>query len=172
MFWWFYNVIFPQKGIIFANEMKESRLKSLTANLHRMGVTNTIVSNYDGREVRILICFSIFFWWKLSCLSVKFVSFLYCTLWTRKGFSFLIESMSLASFGQMFAIHWSIIPLWRLVMVPLWFLLWISKVSFHLLQFFASYHAPNIHPNVPFKFSSIMTYSTGYKRFVSLPASL
>ncbi len=36
-------------GIVFANEVNPLRLKSIQGNLQRMGVTNTIVSNYDGR---------------------------------------------------------------------------------------------------------------------------
>lgn len=37
--------------MLFANEINKDRLRSLTANLQRMGVTNTIVCNYDGREL-------------------------------------------------------------------------------------------------------------------------
>ena len=37
--------------MIFANEINKQRLKSIQGNLQRMGVTNTVVCNYDGREL-------------------------------------------------------------------------------------------------------------------------
>ncbi|XP_064415465.1 probable 28S rRNA (cytosine(4447)-C(5))-methyltransferase [Latimeria chalumnae] len=37
-------------GIILVNDINTSRLKSVVGNLHRLGVTNTVVCNYDGRE--------------------------------------------------------------------------------------------------------------------------
>ncbi|CAO3669347.1 unnamed protein product [Rhizopus stolonifer] len=37
-------------GMVFANDATKDRLKSLTANIHRLGVKNAVVCNYDGRE--------------------------------------------------------------------------------------------------------------------------
>ncbi|KAI9104665.1 NOL1/NOP2/sun family-domain-containing protein, partial [Phlyctochytrium arcticum] len=37
-------------GALFANDANKARLKSLNANLHRMGVKNAVVCHYDGRE--------------------------------------------------------------------------------------------------------------------------
>ncbi|XP_077577380.1 28S rRNA (cytosine(4447)-C(5))-methyltransferase [Stigmatopora nigra] len=37
-------------GVIVANDSNADRLKSVVGNIHRLGVTNTMVCNYDGRE--------------------------------------------------------------------------------------------------------------------------
>ncbi|KAF7670148.1 hypothetical protein LDENG_00050250 [Lucifuga dentata] len=37
-------------GMIVANDANAERLKSVVGNIHRLGVTNTIVCNYDGRQ--------------------------------------------------------------------------------------------------------------------------
>ncbi|CAL1610919.1 unnamed protein product [Knipowitschia caucasica] len=37
-------------GTIVANDVNADRLKSVVGNIHRLGVTNTVVSNYDGRQ--------------------------------------------------------------------------------------------------------------------------
>ncbi|KTW30563.1 ribosomal RNA small subunit methyltransferase B [Pneumocystis jirovecii RU7] len=37
-------------GVIFANDSSKDRIKSLVANIHRLGIKNTIVCNHDGRE--------------------------------------------------------------------------------------------------------------------------
>jgi ribosomal RNA methyltransferase Nop2 len=38
-------------GTLFANEIKPARLASLVANIQRLGVTNAVVCNYDGRRL-------------------------------------------------------------------------------------------------------------------------
>jgi ribosomal RNA methyltransferase Nop2 len=38
-------------GTLFANEIKPQRLASLVANIQRLGVTNAVVCNYDGRRL-------------------------------------------------------------------------------------------------------------------------
>ena len=37
------------KGVLFANDVNKERIGALSSNLHRLGVTNAIVSNLDGR---------------------------------------------------------------------------------------------------------------------------
>ncbi|KAJ1920176.1 rRNA (cytosine-C5-)-methyltransferase nop2 [Mycoemilia scoparia] len=37
-------------GVIFANDANKEREKALVANIHRLGVSNAVVCNYDGRE--------------------------------------------------------------------------------------------------------------------------
>ena len=38
-------------GTVIANEINKRRLKSLAGNMQRMGVTNTVISNLDGRKL-------------------------------------------------------------------------------------------------------------------------
>ncbi|KAJ2719463.1 rRNA (cytosine-C5-)-methyltransferase nop2 [Coemansia sp. Benny D115] len=37
-------------GMVVANDANKDREKALVANVHRLGITNTVVCNYDGRE--------------------------------------------------------------------------------------------------------------------------
>ncbi|XP_058741485.1 26S rRNA (cytosine-C(5))-methyltransferase NOP2B-like [Vicia villosa] len=42
--------LMKNSGLIFADEIKVPRLKYLIANLHQMGVSNTVACNYDRKE--------------------------------------------------------------------------------------------------------------------------
>lgn len=44
------SAMMKNTGCVFANDANKSRTKSLIANIHRLGCTNTIVCNYDARE--------------------------------------------------------------------------------------------------------------------------
>jgi ribosomal RNA methyltransferase Nop2 len=41
--------LMKNSGALFANDVNKDRLRSLVANVHRMGVQNTIVCNHDGK---------------------------------------------------------------------------------------------------------------------------
>lgn len=36
-------------GMLFANDANKERAKAIVGNIHRMGITNTVVSDHDGR---------------------------------------------------------------------------------------------------------------------------
>lgn len=38
-------------GVLVANDLKKDRLKSLNANCHRLGISNVVVANMDGRKL-------------------------------------------------------------------------------------------------------------------------
>ncbi|AGO11536.1 AaceriADL254Wp [[Ashbya] aceris (nom. inval.)] len=44
------SAMMKNTGCVFANDANKARTKSLIANIHRLGCTNTIVCNYDARE--------------------------------------------------------------------------------------------------------------------------
>ena len=42
--------LMKNEGLLVANDFKKERIKSLFFNVHRMGIKNSIITNYDGRE--------------------------------------------------------------------------------------------------------------------------
>ena len=42
--------LMKNEGLLIANDFKKERIKSLFFNIHRMGIKNSIITNYDGRE--------------------------------------------------------------------------------------------------------------------------
>ncbi|ORM41672.1 putative 28S rRNA (cytosine(4447)-C(5))-methyltransferase [Babesia sp. Xinjiang] len=39
-------------GVLYANDVNKERCTALVANIHRLGITNTIVTNYDGLDLK------------------------------------------------------------------------------------------------------------------------
>lgn len=38
-------------GLLYANDANKDRCKAVVGNLHRLGITNTVICNYDGRKL-------------------------------------------------------------------------------------------------------------------------
>lgn len=45
------GAVMKNTGILVANDLKKERIKALAANIHRLGLQNTIVCNYDGLQI-------------------------------------------------------------------------------------------------------------------------
>lgn len=37
-------------GFVFANDVNKVRIRAVVGNLHRMGVSNSVICNYDARS--------------------------------------------------------------------------------------------------------------------------
>ena len=46
----FTAALMKNTGMLFSNDANADRIKGLVGNIHRCGVTNTVVSNEDGRS--------------------------------------------------------------------------------------------------------------------------
>jgi ribosomal RNA methyltransferase Nop2 len=44
------GALMRNSGILVANDANRDRAKAIIANIHRLGLTNTIVTNLDGRH--------------------------------------------------------------------------------------------------------------------------
>lgn len=46
----FAAAIMKNTGILFANDMNKDRGKAVVGNFHRLGVINSVICSYDGRN--------------------------------------------------------------------------------------------------------------------------
>ncbi|PWN26885.1 NOL1/NOP2/sun family putative RNA met [Jaminaea rosea] len=44
------SAMMQNTGVVFANDSNKARIKSLSANIHRLGCKNVVVCNHDGRQ--------------------------------------------------------------------------------------------------------------------------
>ncbi|XP_011503782.1 PREDICTED: probable 28S rRNA (cytosine-C(5))-methyltransferase [Ceratosolen solmsi marchali] len=42
-------------GILFANDVNKDRLKAVVGNFHRLGITNSVICNHDGRKISSVV---------------------------------------------------------------------------------------------------------------------
>ncbi len=63
-------------GVLFANDCNKARVKGVVGNFHRLGITNSVITCYDGRNFPQVRKFSflkkLLFFGIFKCLMVKF----------------------------------------------------------------------------------------------------